>query len=325
MATSSEIAAPWEPIVRASRDLRDSATTLELREARYLVDLYYTVQKYRMRAREQQRSAAKHGEPHALVSWTFDCFISVERDLERAMDVYSDTRLPGVWAKSIHGIAAVIASGLLAHIEIEPWKCPNATAKRAPCPPDKPCTDRCGRILINTAGKVWRFAGMDDPDNYEWKPNTKRPWNARLKKLMWAIGYSFMSHRHNEKDIYGAVYDHRKKLEVERNECGLNREAAAKSLKERNIRDDKLRKVLESGKLPDGQIEFRARRPAIKLFLAHYHHVAYEDHFKRPPPFPYVIEHLGHADYLKPPHWENGQIVLPEKQTKAGECTDKGE
>jgi transposase len=59
---------------------------------------------------------------------------TVEREIRKALDLYSDEHVPGVWAKSIIGIGPVIAAGLLAHIEIE----------RAP-----------------TVGHIWAFAGLD--------------------------------------------------------------------------------------------------------------------------------------------------------------------
>jgi hypothetical protein len=55
--------------------------------------------------------------------------------------------------------------------------------------------------------------------------------------------------------------------------------------------------------LPPARIHRRAVRYAVKLFLAHYHHVAYEVEFGEPPPKPYVIEHLGHVDFIGPPNW----------------------
>ena len=62
-------------------------------------------------------------------------------------------------------------------------------------------------------------------------------------------------------------------------------------------------KAYSIGQLPPAHIHARAERYATKLFLAHWHHVAYESHFGTPPPKPYVIEHMGHAHYIAPPNW----------------------
>jgi hypothetical protein len=48
----------------------------------------------------------------------------------------------------------------------------------------------------------------------------------------------------------------------------------------------------------------RAKRYAVKLFLAHLHEVWYREHYKTAPPIPYPIAHLGHAHYIAPPNTE---------------------
>ena len=58
------------------------------------------------------------------------------------------------------------------------------------------------------------------------------------------------------------------------------------------------------GKLPAGHLDARARRYAVKLFLAHYHHVAYELEYGTPPPKPYILDgDRGHTHYIAPPKW----------------------
>lgn len=263
-----------EPIVRLRRDIKKSAEVLTDREARYLVDLYYSTQESRIRAAAQVRDAAKGDEPHGVTAWVFDQFEAVESGVKGALGAYAKSREEGRWALSIHGIGPVIAAGLLAHIDIH----------RAP-----------------TVGHIWRFAGLDP--TVKWEKGTKRPWNAALKVLCWKIGQSFMKLRGSDNDIYGQVYEARKKLEVERNERGDFAAQAAATLEAKKIRDKDTRATYEAGKLPAGRLELRAERYAVKLFLAHYHHVAHEIHFGAPPPKPYVIEHLGHAHFIAPPNW----------------------
>jgi hypothetical protein len=59
-------------------------------------------------------------------------------------------------------------------------------------------------------------------------------------------------------------------------------------------------KHYSAGRLPPGQIDARARRYAVKLFLSHLHEVWYKAHFGKAPPLPYPIAILGHA-HIKPP------------------------
>jgi hypothetical protein len=267
-----------EPVAsyRLSRDLRDSVKLMGSGEVRFLVDLYYTVQNYRIRSSNQRRDLVKSEEPHALVSWSLDLFEKFEKDVQSTLHAYSRDKELGCWAMSIHGIGPVIAAGLLAHIDIE----------KAP-----------------TVGHIWRFAGLDDPANYEWKKGTIRPWNARLKRLCWIIGGSFVRLRHLDADIYGKVYESRKQIEVEKNERGDFAPLAARSLQTKQIKDKDLKATYEAGRLPDGRIDLRARRYAVKLFLSHYHHVAYELHYKKPPPKPYILTQDNHAHFIEPPNW----------------------
>lgn len=274
--TTEESSAQLEPMLRLSRDLRESARRLTAHEARYLVDLYYTVQNYRVRSGNQIKAMSEGDEPHALVAWSFESFERIERSIKTAMDVYTDGLGAGLWAKSIHGIGPVLAGGLLAHLDIE----------RAP-----------------TAGHFWRFAGLDDPANYDWSKGKNRPWNARLKTLCWKIGESFKKQSGSPKDVYGKAYRERKALEVARNERGDFAETARRTLEKKNIRERTTRECYEAGMLPPGRLDLRAMRYATKLFLAHLHHVMYEIRYDAPPPRPYALTHLEHAHYIAPPNW----------------------
>jgi hypothetical protein len=131
----------------------------------------------------------------------------------------------------------------------------------------------------------------------------RRPYNASLKVLCWKIGDSFVkiSNRPtDQQDHYGRVYRERKAQEVARNEAGAFATTATQTLATRRITDVALRRTYEEGKLPPGRLDLRARRVAVKLFLAHWHDVAYRAEFNTPPPAPYPIAHLGHTHYIPP-------------------------
>ena len=56
--------------------------------------------------------------------------------------------------------------------------------------------------------------------------------------------------------------------------------------------------------LPPAHLHARAKRYAVKLFLSHYHHVAYEVRTGAPPKAPYIVTHdPGHVHHIVPPHW----------------------
>lgn len=254
--------------------LRDIVSALEAGEIRALVGYYYDIQVYRISLGNQIRSLRASGGEPQLAPWLFEQLRAVEHEVQTAMDLWTQDHVVGRWSRTIVGIGPVLAAGLLAHIDIE----------RAP-----------------TVGHIWAYAGLDP--SRRWERGKPRPWNAQLKTICWRIGRSFVLHRAHPHCFYGQVYAERKALEESRNARGEYAEQARAALEERRIQDAATRKIYEQGKLPPGRIDLRARRYAVKLFLAHWHHVAYESRYGCPPPRPYVIEHLGHAHYLRPPNW----------------------
>lgn len=262
---------------RLTPDLKAAAQSLARAEARYLADFYYLQQRTRIRFGNEVAAIERvgSGEPHTMLDWLFRNARVAERDVALALDMYSLSQVPGRWARSILGIGPVLSGALLAYIDVT----------RAP-----------------TVGHIWRFAGLDP--TVTWAKGQKRPWNAGLKVVCWKIGQSFQKVAYNEKDIYGHVYLERKELEVARNDAGQFAEQAVAALRTKNYgHDTEAYKAYSEGRLPKGHLDARARRYAVKLFLAHYHHVAFETEYHEAPPKPYVIEHLGHAHYLAPPGW----------------------
>ncbi len=310
MAEAATILEAPPAVKLASLDLRRSAMAMGEQEARYLVDLYYQMQEYRKRSANQCLAIGDE-EPHALIAWSTETFETVEKSIKSALGSYAQAQRPGEWAMSIHGIGPVIAAGLLAHINVNPWKCVTKTARTDGCTPEQPHEDTgCGRIVVRTSGGVWAFAGLDP--NAVWEKGTVRPWNARLKVLAWKIGESFMKQRNmkvdgvtmpHTKDFYGKRYVIDKAKRVKKNEAGGFAELAARALTEQKIKNKKLRATYEAGRLPDGRIQLQAQRCAAKLFLSHYFEVAYECKFGERAPGPYSIEQQKRAHYIAPPNW----------------------
>lgn len=261
------------PADKLTRDLRKASATLNPDEARFLVDTYNQQQEERKRAGNQVRALAESGEPHDTIAFFFDQFSLIEKEIAKSLDTYSAAQPLGEWARSILGIGPVIAAGLLAHIDVA----------RAP-----------------TAGAVWRYAGLDPSS--KWEKGQKRPWNASLKVLCWKIGDSFVKVSGNEKSLYGRMYRERKVFEVERDLSGGHAAAAAETLQTRKIVDPATRKVYESGHLPAGRLDLRARRYAVKLFLAHYHEVGRRQ-LGLEVPAPYPLAHQGHTHRIEPPNF----------------------
>ena len=267
-----------EAITRPTRDVIKAATQLGANEIRFLVDAYYQMQAKRIQSDNQMRSidqGVDQGEGHATLDWLNVQQETMEGQIKRALDAYSAAHLIGPWLRGVYGIGPVIAAGLLAHIDIE----------KAP-----------------TVGHIWRFAGLDP--TLKWEKKTKRPFNAELKKLCWKIGQSFLKF-HNQPDCYyGKVYSERKAYEVARNEARdgrLDAAIAAGLEKCAKNKTTEAYKAYSSGQLPAGQIDARAQRYAVKLFLSHLHEIWFTAHFGKAPPLPYPIAILGHAHIAPPP------------------------
>jgi hypothetical protein len=259
-------------VTRLTRDLVRASVTLSDDEARYLVDAYYLMQEARKRTNNQ--ILAMKAEPHTVIAWFADQNETLENQIKRALDSYSDGHPVGEWLKSLFGIGPVIAAGLLAHIDIE----------QAP-----------------TVGHIWRYAGLDPTS--KWEKGTKRPWNASLKTLCWKTGQSFMKFSNNEECVYGQVYRLRKTYEIARNDGGLNAERSAQILQSKKF-DKKTDafKAYSEGKLPPAHVDAQARRYAVKLFLAHLHMVWYWVKFQKVAPKPYAIAHMNHTHMISPPN-----------------------
>lgn len=277
------------PAVPLAVTLKAAAKLMGRDEARFLVDIYYQMQDFRIQSANQERAqkAATAADVTAVdeddksspltetTAWVFDHIRFTERAIKDALDGWVDVQRPGRWAKTITGIGPVLAAGLLAHIDIE--RCP-------------------------TVGHIWRFAGLDPTDT--WGKGEKRPWNARLKVLCWKVGESFVKVSSNPSDVYGKVYAARKGLEQSRNEAGQFNDQAVVSLTTKKFgKDTVARKWYEQGKLPPARIHLRAERYATKLFLAHLHHVMFEARYGVPPPKPYIFTQPGHTHYVAPPGW----------------------
>jgi hypothetical protein len=258
-----------DPITALTRDLRTAAITLSDKEARFLVDSYYMMQGQRIRADNQLRSMGE--EPHAVLEWLGEQSERMETSVQRALDAYTQGHPVGPWMRAVKGIGPVISAGLLAHIDI----------RQAP-----------------TVGHIWRFAGLDPTS--KWEKESKRPWNASLKVICWKAGESFVKVSGKDDAIYGQLYKQRKEIETARNEAGDYAAQAAEALtRKRYGKDTEAYKAYAIGKLPLAHIHARAKRWAVKQFLADLHGEMHRRILDSEPPLPYPIAILSHAHHRK--------------------------
>lgn len=244
-------------------------------EMRFLTDTFYEMQRIRIALDNQIRSMRDSKEPHTILDWASRQASLMEKQVERSLKAYTNATLPGRWLQGVKGIGPVLAANFLSHLDV---------------------------TQTETAGGFWKFAGLDP--TVKWGKGEKRPWNADLKTACWKASDSWVKLKNHADSFYSGIYVKRKEYEIARNESGGNKETAERTLTEKNFgKTTEAFKAYTQGKLPDGQIDNRARRYAVKLFLSHLHHVMYVDHYGKLPPKPFAISHLGHAHMIHPPGW----------------------
>lgn len=206
------------------------------------VELYYDAQKLRIIHANKERS---EGES-PLKEW-FDYWLGTgEKVLITKLRQWVNGATSSVeakWAYDQVGIGPVLASGLAAHIDV---------------------------AKATTVSSLWKFAGQAPGFDRRTK-GSKVPYNSRLKTLIWKLGESFVKVSGKEGATYGKLYAQFKSDEVSRNENRQYVKVAAKELLNKKFKPDTVtRKRLEEGKLSDGHLHARAKRRAVKIFLAHY-------------------------------------------------------
>lgn len=254
----------FKNIIKDNRDIGKA-------EMRFLVDYYYQIQHYRIQANNQIRSLAESEQ--SIISFIGDSFENLENDIKKILDKATDKKEIGLWLKSICGVGPVISAGLISHLDIE--KAPHSSS-------------------------FIRFAGLDP--TLEWKKGSIRPFNAKLKCLMWKLSESFVKVQNNEKDFYGKLYAKRKDQELRKNERMEFEETAKEILANKNFNKlTEAYKHYNSGKLPPAHINSRAQRYVKVIFLHHLWAIMYEDFYNKKPENPWIIEHGGH-DTIIPIH-----------------------
>lgn len=257
-------------IEKLSKDIKKSAETLGEREARYLVDLYYQIQDFRIQCSNQTRILQKseEGESHECIEFMANNYYRMETYIKKILEEYAKTKQICRWMMSIDGIGPILATGLYCQIDIT--KC-------------------------TTAGDLWKFAGLYP--GAKKKKGMKCPYNSTLKTLCWKIGQSFIKVSGKDTDVYGHIYVARKKYETEKNDNGDYADYAKQILSEKKFtKATEAKKAYEAGKLPPAHITQRCARYATKIFLSHLFDQWYRLENGTEPPKPFAFGILGHDE-----------------------------
>ena len=333
-----------ELLQKLTKDVKNGAKTLGKQEARYLVDLYYSLQDFRITTNNQIRAIKQSDveEPHETITFFAKNFETLENDIKKVLDVYTENDKVGRWAKSIMGIGAVLSAGLIANLDVK----------------DKP-----------TAGHFWSYCGLND-NNRTWigKEKTKDIINDILgdkknkdityedfvkcciatkwkpENLIEATGKDgkkiFLSadgekYNFKKEDIISQCakrpYNAKMKtlcwkigqsfVKVSNNPKDIYGKIYQKRKEYEMLKNENLEykeqalecakrvgktteayKYYIEGKLPPAHIQARAERKAVQIFLSHLHKVMYMNEYGKEPPKPFAIDILKHAHEIPCPN-----------------------
>lgn len=118
----AEVDIKW--LARLIVHLKEASNELSTAQGRHLVDLYYQFQELRKATDNEVRSLKDNNEPSHVLDFFAAEISGVEQTLQKVLDTWTDTTVPGRWAKSQYGIGPVLTAGLLANLDIR--KAPTA-------------------------------------------------------------------------------------------------------------------------------------------------------------------------------------------------------
>jgi hypothetical protein len=207
--------------------------------------------KFYWEIRAQRNEMISNNENNETLIYFNNMSLELESQIDTSLKSYCQSSMTGKWAISQMGIGPVTASRLLCYIDV--------TKSRTP-------------------EHLWSYAGLAPANSGK----TKSTYNNHLKDVCIDLGRNFVKYSAKSDCFYGKLYLDERKRRTELNEQGEYSELASETLanmshKDKNYLKDK--DIYESGKLPQERIDAQAQRYAVKIFLAHWHAVAYYEMF----------------------------------------------
>ena len=260
-------------------------------EARYLISVYYALQRNRIAISRKSAVLRERSVPSNVLDQYGMSMELIEEELRGGLLRWAKALPAGKWALSIRGVGPVIAATLCAFIR--------------PAFADNP-------------KHAWQYAGLT--------PGSGKKFNRTLRQAAFYVTEQFVINR----GFYRALYDQRKAYEWYNNITGRYAGIASSfpgPFGEGRVNPDKLLGLIAKGRKPvdsrgtiahvilqppnpahamltPAHIERRARRWVAKLFFSHFTQVIWEVHFRdRRWPMLDEFERYGHTDIIRPPNW----------------------
>ena len=141
---------------KLNKDIQLAVLTLKPGpEIRYLVDNYYIMQENRKRDDNQILSLTNAKEPASVIGWLGSSSYYLENEIKKALNLWAENDPLCRWMMSNIGIKGVLASGFRAHIDMD---------------------------RVQTAGDVWRFAGLDPTSKWIGRQKAKAAVSELLEE-----------------------------------------------------------------------------------------------------------------------------------------------
>lgn len=299
------------------KDIRVAAADMSVKEAQYLLEDFYRLKKFLQSTKEHDRLLVKLGTTHNCVAFSRKQIRNHRDAMREMLDIWSENYPEAKWAKRIRGIGSIIASGLAAYIDIDKaknisslWKWAGQEPKSRP--PTMKQTIRLQDEAVELYGdipteehvkwlaaklgrnpKTWMRFCTSKTRGINWYSITRAmrhpEYCPMLRQTCIDLGNQFIKHDSMYRDIY--------RLQLVRqqqeNEAGNYAAAAAKQLQTFDFKEDwPAHTAYSAGKLPNSHLKEKAKRIAVKVFLAHYYQIGYYIRYGEYPADCYALDVL---------------------------------
>lgn len=214
---------------------------------RELISAYYDMENISEKYKNRSKTISKLDSPNDLLKLYREQIRNNKYSLAYIFKNYANNFISGKWTLSQYGIKPVHAATLLAYVDVT----------KSP-----------------TVNSLWRYSGLDP--NY----NKNNNWNNELKFMSNKLGEIFQSLQDNTQSIYGQLYSVDLERRISKNDLKEYAEKAEQILQSKHVDKNSTEyECLTEGYLSINHIEAQAKRFAVKIFLSHYHAIAYQENY----------------------------------------------
>ena len=315
-----------------TKDIRAAALDMSNKEAEYLlrdffkllgVQLSTSGHVYILKKQNLDGPAAKYISLEAK---------AIRRHIIELLDIWTENFPTARWVKSIRGFGPIIAAGMTILVDIDKAPKISSLYRWAGLTPNsrrlsmkeaykliEEVSDALGDELTEEHLK-WLARKLNKKEESFIKAaggrNKEPSWELLLRALQWpeynlllkkvcnAIGDQVIKH----KNLYHDLFHIRLAYERDKNNKGALKNEAKRYL----ARYSSAPSCYHEGYLTDAHLRARAKRWAVKVFLAHYYMVCYYMKYKETPPDIYSLGILQGKTRIHPPNQKELEQLIRE-------------